>query len=195
MRPRATSHSVMAQDPSISCGLADGRPVFVDLQDDSYFRLEADEEAVFLSRLTDNSIRRAEPLRIGSQPVELVSVAPATGGLLDQARSIGRAGAGDILSVWRLLAGARRAIGTRPIAQLIEEIEGGFRANRGNEGFEEVAARFLVARRFVPIARNCLSDSIALMHWLAGRGQPAMLVFGVKLDPFAAHCLDMRRRL
>ncbi len=186
---------MMAQDSIISCGLADGRPVFVDVQDDSYFRLEADEEAVFLSRLTDNSIRRTEPLRIGSRLVELVSIARATEAFLNQAPAIGKASASDIISVWRLLAGARRAIGTRPIAQLIEEIEGGFRAKRGNEGFEEVAARFLVARRFVPVARNCLSDSIALMIWLAGRGRPAMLVFGVKLDPFAAHCLDMRRRL
>jgi hypothetical protein len=40
----------------------------------------------------------------------------------------------------------------------------------------------------VPIPSVCLSDSIALLDLLARRGLAADLVFGVKLNPFAAHC-------
>lgn len=43
-------------------------------------------------------------------------------------------------------------------------------------------------RGAVPIARNCLLDSLAMDTWLARRGLGAQLVFGVTPEPFAAHC-------
>jgi hypothetical protein len=43
-------------------------------------------------------------------------------------------------------------------------------------------------RGAVPIARNCLLDSLALDRWLARRGLGSQLVFGVIADPFSAHC-------
>lgn len=53
---------------------------------------------------------------------------------------------------------------------------------------ETLAARFIAARRMVPIAPNCLPDSLALSFFLARRDLFPEIVFGVKLDPFAAHC-------
>jgi len=44
------------------------------------------------------------------------------------------------------------------------------------------------ARRFNPIARNCLLDSLALARWLSAEGHPCRIVFGVTATPFAAHC-------
>jgi hypothetical protein len=49
-------------------------------------------------------------------------------------------------------------------------------------------ASFRAARRLLPLAPNCLTDSLALATFLAGRRVASALVFGVKLDPFAAHC-------
>lgn len=49
-------------------------------------------------------------------------------------------------------------------------------------------ARFRAARRFVPITPNCLTDSLALAACLSRRQIRCDLIFGVKLDPFAAHC-------
>lgn len=49
-------------------------------------------------------------------------------------------------------------------------------------------ARFRATRRLVPVATNCLTDSLALSAFLARRNIGHDLVFGVKLDPFAAHC-------
>jgi hypothetical protein len=51
-----------------------------------------------------------------------------------------------------------------------------------------LAATFERSRPFVPIARNCLLDSLALDSWLARRGVGAQLIFGVVAEPFAAHC-------
>lgn len=50
------------------------------------------------------------------------------------------------------------------------------------------AAIFERSRRIVPIARNCLLDSLALDGWLAHRGFGSHLIFGVASRPFAAHC-------
>ena len=43
-------------------------------------------------------------------------------------------------------------------------------------------------RRYVPLARNCLLDSLAQYRWLARNGIRCRLVFGVTGAPFAAHC-------
>lgn len=49
-------------------------------------------------------------------------------------------------------------------------------------------ALFRAARRLVPSTPNCLIDSLALSAFLSRRNIGSALVFGVKLDPFAAHC-------
>ena len=43
-------------------------------------------------------------------------------------------------------------------------------------------------RRYVPLARNCLLDSLAQYRWLTWNGIGCRLVFGVTSAPFAAHC-------
>jgi hypothetical protein len=52
----------------------------------------------------------------------------------------------------------------------------------------EAAQRFRAARLLIPIQPNCLLDSLSLSSFLSRRGLRASLIFGVKLDPFAAHC-------
>lgn len=50
-------------------------------------------------------------------------------------------------------------------------------------------SRFFAAKRaLVPLRRGCVPDSLALMRFLWRRGYDADLLFGVRLDPFAAHC-------
>jgi hypothetical protein len=65
------------------------------------------------------------------------------------------------------------------------------RRDRPPEGTSASAAqvaRFRAARRLVPVTPNCLTDSLALAAFLSRRAVAWKLVFGVKLDPFAAHC-------
>jgi hypothetical protein len=40
----------------------------------------------------------------------------------------------------------------------------------------------------VPIAPKCLPDTLVLRDWLARAGLGPALVFGVRMDPFGAHC-------
>lgn len=54
--------------------------------------------------------------------------------------------------------------------------------------FEQNASTFRHARRYVPIETSCLLDSISLVRFLARRGLLSDLVFGVTHNPFAAHC-------
>lgn len=49
-------------------------------------------------------------------------------------------------------------------------------------------ARFLALRPFFPRRRVCLFDSLALMHFLTGRGHAPDLVIAARARPFAAHC-------
>lgn len=65
------------------------------------------------------------------------------------------------------------------------------RQTRPRAGTSDAAAhlaRFRAARSLVPVAPNCLTDSLALASFLSRRTVAWNLVFGVKLDPFAAHC-------
>lgn len=49
-------------------------------------------------------------------------------------------------------------------------------------------AAFDAARRWYPRTPMCLFDGLALARFLRGQGVAARLVFGVRLDPFGAHC-------
>lgn len=49
------------------------------------------------------------------------------------------------------------------------------------------AQRFANARRWCPIKRNCLLDSLAFDRWMA-HPRNAEIVFGVVAKPFEAHC-------
>jgi hypothetical protein len=51
-----------------------------------------------------------------------------------------------------------------------------------------IAASFAEGRRFFPAKRRCVPDSLTLATILWRRGCEAQVFFGVRLDPFAAHC-------
>lgn len=59
---------------------------------------------------------------------------------------------------------------------------------------EEVGATIMLSqyyaakRALVPLHRSCVPDSLGLIRLLWRHGLDADLLFGVRLDPFAAHC-------
>ncbi len=89
------------------------------------------------------------------------------------------------------LVWARRAAASVRLAQTIAII-GHRKAEMGPADAHisptAIALRFEASRAFVPIARRCLIDSLALMRLCLARGASPTLVFGVRTDPFAAHC-------
>ena len=77
------------------------------------------------------------------------------------------------LKLHRILARHR---GRRALATLLEP-----------SALVEGAQRFANARRWCPIKRNCLLDSLAFDRWMA-HPRNAEIVFGVVAKPFEAHC-------
>jgi hypothetical protein len=87
-------------------------------------------------------------------------------------------------TLWRTRRGLRR----KGLQSEVDELRRRKPAGERHEELPSHVAAFRAARRLVPIAPNCLTDSLALAAFMATRGISADLVFGVKLDPFAAHC-------
>ena len=174
----------------VSFGLVAGRPVFMDVTSDSYFRLGEQEEQGFLERWTKRGrgqrLSQLEATRLGlaGVPVEADSIAP-TLSLIDDVVPL-RAGLGDLIRIWPVLRRARADIARRPIAELLSALTArpAFRYDRD---VHPAALRWLAARRLLPAAPQCLVDTLALARWL-GPAPQLMMVFGVKLDPFEAHC-------
>lgn len=89
------------------------------------------------------------------------------------------------------LRSARRAMRPTAIGATIGKIA---KAKRrlGVAGDEsavvDIAQRFAACRWLVPVPTRCLIDALALDHILLSRRLATTLVFGVRLDPFAAHC-------
>ena len=197
--PRASSAAMTNVTPSISFGLIDGRPVFMDERDDSYFLLERDFEAKFVKHLANaDGALPATPelvdalgLDENSGSVAIARCERPRRSLVVETHARVRPRLADALSLASILHRTRRSLTGRPIETLLADL-----VDADDECAEQVqlerltrrARRFLTARPLVPFKANCLLDSLALLSWLGSARRGSMLVFGVKLDPFAAHC-------
>lgn len=189
----------MSEIAFLSFGLVGGRPVFMDERHDSYFVLEESTEAEFLELIDSNGapeaggsadLRSALGTEHGPPRITLAQPPHARCSLLDEMAAVSKPGIRDALSVTLLLRRVRAEIAKRPIGEILLDLtQDAAKVQLGTGEVDVVrdAARFVAARRLVPHAPNCLTDSLALVHWL-GRPQGALLVFGVKLGPFGAHC-------
>lgn len=165
-----------------SFGLVNGRPLFLDLEDDSYFLLEPLEEADLLAALAERRFRNdLKPVR-SARPHRDMS---------ESQKILKRFAPADVVEIWSLIRHIRRSLARRPLADLINDIK----QSQSRDGYpatgataEGLARQFEAARRWLPHASNCLSDSLALLSFFKSRGASADLVFGAKLDPFSAHC-------
>ena len=183
---------------AISFGLVDGRPVFMDEFDDSYFMLEPAFETEFMKQLTDEVEARSVPelrdaLGTDGDPRSVVFARCELPrhSLLAETNARERPRFNDALSLARILHRTSQSLARRPIATILADLAGADDGCAEQLQLEQLvgrARRFLAARPLVPFSANCLLDSLALLRWLGSVGRGALLVFGVKLDPFAAHC-------
>ena len=174
---------------SLSFGIVDDRPVFMDAEDDSYFLLEAEDEARFLDELRRGG---ADPhIHAGHWEVIEQARPPAIARSdLEGSPPLPSWWLRDVLRVARLLRNARCAVHRQPIAATLAALASRS-FSEGEDLLIERLRRFTAARRLVPIAPHCLMDSLALLHFLPPSPK-LLLVFGVKLDPFGAHCWVQR---
>lgn len=180
-----------------------GQRVFLDLAGDRYFSLPPAADAAFASlQNTDDDaapcagdtsfLLRAGVLVAapGGKPIARTCHPRPARSMLEGAE----AGAGDppraLFEAWLLVLRARHAVRKKKLPAYLKALTRGRPAttNASATTLEHALGQFRAGRRFVPIAPNCLYDSLALCRFLQRRGICADLVIGAKLYPFGAHC-------
>lgn len=99
--------------------------------------------------------------------------------------------AADPVAAWRALGCLRRVatlLETRAFSDLVEAVGTAPLGRRGRLPPARVIASFELTRPFFPRQRICRLDAPALCLLMRRYGHPARLVFGARLEPFAAHC-------
>lgn len=185
---------------TIGFGLVDGEAVFMDARSDTYFCLDSAHLAHLIGsaqhrHLLEPGDPRLETLGIANEPIELVraDVQPARKSLVDSAAPTAPR-LSDVIAIGLLLRDTRDRLRRQPIEECLSDIlRNPQRSALNDRSGDDRAARserFLRARKLVPVRSRdrCLLDSLALLRWLGNSVRGAALVFGVKLNPFAAHC-------
>lgn len=175
------------------------RRIFLDLKADRYFSLPPEADAAF------SAVCGGAAGEISSKVAPLVeaglvtrspgrNIAPTqhpepTSSLVEEASFPRHFSVSTLVEVFLLVLRARRAVRKKRLPSLLAPIP-----PRQNEAWTSPETRdravgdFMQCRRAVPIAPNCLYDSLALRRFLERRSVAADLVIGTKLHPFAAHC-------
>jgi hypothetical protein len=173
--------------------------VFLDLQADRYFSLPDAADAAF-GTLTEPRLREptdgltalaAAGLLVrppeGRPPAPTVHPRPVAS-LLEESSGSGGSNSA-IPEVALLVLRARSGVRRRQLPRLLSErVRARAAAGGGSVGRDEAVHAFLRARRLIPVAPNCLYDSLALRRYLQRRSIAVDLVIGAKLHPFGAHC-------
>ncbi|WP_037515039.1 lasso peptide biosynthesis B2 protein [Sphingopyxis sp. LC81] len=186
--------------PSLRPGLHDcrigGDHIFFDLPADRYFLLPPHFHLAFESYLSgapsDHALSQLLTAGlIGPVPAEDLSAPPTftlpTASVVDFPP--GTASAAHILRVIWMQRRVRAELRRVGILDIVAQLERGRPRNTRcyDRVSQNVAAAFLLSRRLVPAADQCLVRGIAMKRLLAQGGCDARLVFGVTM-PFSAHC-------
>ena len=186
--------------PHLTACVVNGSITLLDMRQDRYFRVPnslADESREwllggetaprrFLDLLTRHAILRRHDPEIATITHQTV-VVPAglidpMGGNFEEAVSS--------FSIARAVAAARISLRVRRLQSVVEHRRRWRSTLRfvRDETLGQTLAAYHRQRRFVPVRKNCLTDSLALDRWLGVRGDPRRIVFGITTEPFLAHC-------
>jgi len=197
--------------PHVSYGLVGDRAVFLDLRRDRYLALDRRAEDAFQALRT--AVEPVLPPGAGRDALLATGLfregslsgrmAPAdvprlTNSVLDEC-NMPPSGLAGPLRAWACVSRARKRLGTWTLYDIVGALRDDRHAAkpRGELSAAEHAARaFLSARALCPIERSCLLDCLAMLDRLGDKSGHARLVFGVRLNPFGAHCwLQTERKL
>ncbi|OOG50926.1 hypothetical protein B0E50_01665 [Rhodanobacter sp. C01] len=181
--------------------------VFLDIQNDRYFRLTGCLASALVAYLDDgdapsSSVRKLIERKIlvrgpvDSDCASLPLTKTPTHSAMEESVRTRRATLSELLDTLVIVCSTHRQLKTRSLKQTLGNLSS-LREKRTSQTSMsrpsevralEVAAAFRSARLYVPIDMCCLLDSIAMIKFLAKRAVHADLVFGVTGDPFSAHC-------
>lgn len=184
----------------------DGHLVFLDLEQDRYFRLSDRMESVLLACLhgdtqpgpdiSDLVQRNVLTQNSGGENRTQFRVSqPPLRSAIEQKIDAPQIDVPVMLEVLAIVYSMQLQLKTRRLMHLIDALVGYRRRKVANNssGQDEAtllqaASLFRRARLYVPIETCCLLDSLSMLRFLARRRLSSSLVFGVTQDPFAAHC-------
>ncbi len=186
----------------------DDAPVFLDIAGDRYFTISGSLAAAFSAVARAGSLSQEdldglvhagifEPASASEAAPGSLSLAPPA--IATPSRSVleeeeaGRSNPARIAEAARRVACARARLALRGFGHCMERLRAQkharpSRTTIAGEPVDRLAADFNAARRLLPAAPNCLTDSLALSDYLRSRGACADFVIGVRADPHGAHC-------
>jgi len=186
----------------VSACMVGAQAIFLDARQDRYLSLGGVAaqavQALLEHRAADeDQLRRLEKAGLVEagepQPGWPRRPAAPTHSLVEDDGIQATSGLTSLVEVAAGLFQAGRHVRRRPLASILDSI--GARKTNPSRPLETstqsilpLAAAYLATRRRVPIQPSCLPDALALLTCLARRRLTADLVFGVKLNPFSAHC-------
>lgn len=189
----------------IACCDCNGAVILLDVRRDRYFALgpesgrallglahgeasTAGRQSALDALVTRGVLRDTSDL---TRPT-ILTVAPAIdSSILDADAPRGRLDPGAVGRAARALATATVGLRARSFAKRLTVATRQRPADERDDliaVFADYAARFEKARRYLPFDRSCLRDSFALLDFLRHLPARPRIVFGVRTDPFRAHC-------
>ncbi len=184
------------------CICAD-RAIFLDLQRDRYFALEPRQNAAFVAWAQPGRDNVASDsfapwtdrglLLDGSRP-EISRPPPLPPAARDLAWSEGHsARSRDIIRALRARREARTSLRRQSIAAIARRIAEAAEARatiptNAEVRASRIAAAFASSTLSFGSRDRCLAHALAAWRLCHRDGVPAAIVFGVRVDPFAAHC-------
>jgi len=189
--------------PHISFGFVGADAVVLDMAADRYLRLGKAESDVLRALIEEE---RASPVSTaldrlcrsgmiigGSGPIAPVVAAPILSSVVETTASSRAAFQPRLIEILTDRMMAARWMDVAGLSRTMAH----WRALRSRQGpfdratpssLTDLVRGFHRGMRYYPAKRRCVQDSLALMTCLWRRHLDAELYFGVRLDPFAAHC-------
>lgn len=187
----------------ISFGFIGERAVVLDTAADRYFLL-AGPEAYLLagfdsttadSARVDQLAARGLLARGAGQAIAPVEAREPTQCTLEDHGAVTRIGPWEVgrrrleAALWLRFGGLSPTIERwRQLRARTRGCPGHSRFGASGGDVSDLARGYANARLYVPAQRRCVPDSLTLINSLWRRGHDAELYFGVRLEPFAAHC-------
>ncbi len=196
------------RDDLAFCRVDDGL-VFLDIQNDQYFRLPDVVERAFSAFLDEREVATpgfqalvqerilVECSENQSMPLAIAIQAP-TRSAMERSHPAPTFDVSTVLEVTAIVLSAKRRIRPRRLKAVLEALID-YRHSRSHGPTSGVSKstehallrafdQFSYARRYAPVEPSCLLDSVSLVRFLARRRLHANIVFGVTPEPLAAHC-------
>lgn len=185
--------------PGVGFCLAGDDLIFLDVRRDRYLQLGGERRAAFerlCAREPNDSAAMTSLLDTGlfSRSDKDTAIAPLevmvpTDDLT--ANPVSRTHLASIAAAARSLFWARKVLLSRRLAAALDTFAAAKRVAAGEPddmGLAALASAYGEARRWVPVPPRCLVDALALYRLSLRRGFAPALIFGVRSNPFAAHC-------